>query len=80
MVPQNGWFIRENPINMDDLGGKKNPIFGNTLVKFSQNLPSKPVFHLSARGICDAITIYALDESQGMMTSVYFQAARVWKL
>ena len=34
-VPQNGWFIVENPIEMDVFGGT--PIFGNThLLKFDK--------------------------------------------
>ena len=37
VVPQNGRFIMENPIKMDDMGGT--PIFGNTHMGYRYRVP-----------------------------------------
>ena len=39
-VPKNGWFIRENPIKMDDLGLFRNPHIGCSIEGYpSTNQP-----------------------------------------
>ena len=45
-VPENGWFLMENLVKVDDLGGNT-PIFGNTQLLNQQN---RPRIHLKKAG------------------------------
>jgi len=44
-VPQNGWFIKENPIKMDEFGGTT--IFGNTQMECLNQFVKKSIFFKS---------------------------------
>ena len=75
-VPQNGWFIMENTIKMDDLGGKPT-IFGNThIFQLTDLFPN----HLILRPKCTSRRGRVAIDSVGTWHPENFKSTNPWNL